>query len=145
MRCRLLQRLKRRLGRRGAFLLCFGTVWGLIGYGQVTSPQPDQRALKLLLDIMPLDAWGSCWIAAGLIAVASAWMPQGWDWPGFLALPLIVLPWCFAYLMAWWPLGIFPRGWIAAALYGALAIGIFVVAGWREPPRPKRAEPPYES
>ncbi|MER5461685.1 hypothetical protein ABT010_13545 [Streptomyces sp. NPDC002668] len=142
---RIVRRLGRRLGRRGAFLVCFGTVWSLIGYGQITSPPPDQRGLKLLTDILPLQVWGWLWFTAGLVAIVSAWMPQGWDWPGFLALPLIVLPWFFAYLLAWWPLGVFPRGWIAAALYGALAIGILVVAGWREPRQPKREAPPYDS
>jgi hypothetical protein len=134
----------RMLGRRGAFLLCFGTVWGLIGYGQITAPPPDQRGLRLLTDVLPLQVWGWCWLTAGLVAIVSAWVKQGWDWPGFLALPLIVMPWVISYFVAWLQ-GIFPRGWIASALYGALAIGIFVVAGWREPPRPKRAEPPYES
>ncbi|MFE6126820.1 hypothetical protein ACFQ6Q_00885 [Streptomyces sp. NPDC056437] len=132
------------LGRRGAYLLSIGTVWTLIGYGMVTAPQPDQRGLRLLLDRVPLEVWGWLWIAAGLTAIVSAFLPEGRDWPGFLVLPLMVLPWVISYLVAWWQ-GDFPRGWIAAALYGALAAGIFVVAGWREPPRPKRAEPPYES
>lgn len=133
------------LGRRGAFLTSFGVVWGVIGYGQITAPQPDQRGLKLLLDVMSLNVWGWCWLVAGVVAIASAWLPQGHDWLGFLALPLVVAPWFFAYLVAWWPLGVFPRGWLAAALYGALVVGILVVAGWREPPRPKREVPPYES
>jgi hypothetical protein len=133
------------LGRRGAFLLSFGTVWALIGYGQVTAPQPDQRGLKLLTDVLPLDAWGWMWISSGLIAIASAFLRQGSDRFGFAALIAMVLPWLFAYLVAWWPLGLFPRGWIAAALYSGLAIGIFVVAGWGEPQRPKREEPPYDS
>src|SRR5262249_52293146 len=131
-------------GRRGAFLLAFGMVWGLIGYGQISSPPPDQRGLHLLLDRVPLQVWGWLWITAGVVAIVSAWMPQGADRFGFLALSLMVLPWVLSYLFAWWQ-GIFPRGWIAAALYGGLAIGIMVVAGWSEPPRSKRAEPPYES
>jgi hypothetical protein len=138
------RRLRRQLGRRGAFLLCFGTAWGLIGYGQITAPPADQRGLKLLTDVLPLQAWGWCWLTAGLVAFMSAWLRQGWDWPGFLALPLVVMPWIISYLVAWGQ-GLFPRGWVVSALYGALAVGIFVVAGWREPPRPKRAEPPYES
>lgn len=141
---RVVRRLGRTLGRRGAFLLCFGIVWALIGYGQITSPPHDQRGLSLLTDRVPLEVWGWLWVTAGVVAIVSAWMRQGWDWPGFLALPLIVLPWIISYFVAW-AQGIFPRGWIASALYGALAVGIFVVAGWREPPRPKRAEPPYES
>lgn len=142
MECRAIRRLAQRLGRRGAFLLCFGTVWALIGYGQITAPQADKRGLHLLLDRVPLDVWGWLWITAGLVAVVSAFLRQGSDRFGFFALTLIVMPWIISYLVAWLQ-GIFPRGWVVSALYGALAIGIVVVAGWGEPPRPKREEPPY--
>ncbi|WP_406418463.1 hypothetical protein [Streptomyces sp. NBC_01614] len=141
---RVARRLGRALGRRGAFLLSFGMVWGLIGYGQLVSPQPDQRGLKLLLNRVPLEVWGWLWIAAGLVAVVSAFLPQGSDRFGYAALYLMVTPWIVSYLVAW-AQGNFPRGWVASALYGGLAIGIMVVAGWGEPPRPKREEPPYDS
>jgi hypothetical protein len=141
---RIVRRLGIQLGRRGAFLLSFGTVWALIGYGQISSPQPDQRGLHLLLDRVPLVVWGWLWITAGLVAIASAWLRQGSDRFGFFALSLIVTPWLISYLVAWLQ-GTFPRGWIASALYAGLAIGIMVVAGWGEPPRPKREEPPYDS
>ncbi|MFD5795585.1 hypothetical protein ACFWIO_19005 [Streptomyces diastatochromogenes] len=127
------------LGRRGAILLCYGAVWAIIGYGQITSPQPDLRGLRLLLQMMPLAAWGWLWVTSGLIAIVSAWLPQGRDWPGFLALPLMVLPWAASYLLAW-ILGDYPRGWVAAVVWGAIAAPVLVVAGWREPPRPKRLE-----
>lgn len=139
MRCRALRRLGRMLGRRGAILLCYGIVWSIIGYGQITSPAPDLRGLRLLLQMMPLDAWGWLWVVSGLIAVVSAWLPQGKDWLGFLALPLMVLPWAVSYLLAW-IIGDFPRGWVATVVWGAIAAPVLVVAGWREPPRPKRLE-----
>lgn len=144
MACRAARRLARRLGRRGAFLVCFGMVWGLIGYGQVTSPPPDQRGLKLLVDRVPLEVWGWLWIAAGVVAILSAFLPQGSDRFGFVALALMVTPWVVSYFVAWGQ-GHFARGWIVSALYGGLAVGIMVVAGWGEPPRPKREEPPYDS
>lgn len=136
---RVARRLSRMLGRRGAILLCYGVVWSIIGYGQITSPAPDLRGLRLLLQMMPLDVWGCLWVASGLIAIVSAWLPQGRDWPGFLALPLMVLPWTVSYLLAW-IIGDFPRGWVAAVVWGAIAAPVLVVAGWREPPRPKRLE-----
>lgn len=141
---RVARRLGRALGRRGAFLLSIGMVWGLIGYGQLVSPQPDQRGLKLLLNRVPLEVWGWLWITAGVVAILSAFLRQGSDRFGFAALSLMVTPWIVSYLVAWGQ-GTFPRGWIASALYGGLAIGIMVVAGWSEPPRPKREEPPYDS
>jgi hypothetical protein len=126
-----------RLGRRGAILLSYSVVWGLYGYAQIASPAPEQRGLEPLLALMPLDVWGSLWIATGLIAAVSAWLPQGWDWPGFPALQLIVLPWIGSNL-ATWLMGEFPRGWIAALVWGAICVPVWVTAGWSEPPRVKR-------
>lgn len=140
---RLLRRLARQLGRRGACLLSYGIIWAVIGYGQLISPQADQRGLTMLLNVMPLHAWGWCWITAGIVAAVSAWLPQGFDWGGFFALPLLAFAWMLSYLVAWWPLGVFERGWAAAAVYGALAVPVLVVAGWSEPPRPKRVGPPH--
>jgi hypothetical protein len=134
---RVVRRLGRALGRRGAILLSYGLVWVLVGFAQITSPQPDQRGLKPLLEVWPLPVWGWLWVATGLVAIASAWMPQGLDWPGFLALPLMVLPWMGSYAMAWIS-GEFPRGWVAAIVWGAIAVPVLVVAGWREPPGVKR-------
>ena len=125
------------LGRRGAILLSYGSVWGLYGYGQLISPQPDQRGLTLALQMLPLDAWACLFIAAGLVAFVAAWVPQGVDWFGFVALVLIVLPWMTSYLASW-ILGDFPRGWVAAAVWAVIAVPVLVVAGWREPPRMKR-------
>lgn len=127
----------RQLGRRGAILLCYGTVWSLYGYAQLVSPQPDQRGLTLAIQMLPLDAWGWLWIACGLIALVSAWLRQGVDWAGFLALPLIVLPWMLSYLTAWLQ-GDYPRGWVSAAVWTVIAVPVLVVAGWREPARMKR-------
>lgn len=138
-------RAARILGRRGACLLSYGAIWAVIGYGQLISPQADQRGLTLLLHALPLHAWGWLWVTAGAVAAVCAFMPQGRDWPAFLALPLLAFAWTLSYLVAWWPLGVFPRGWVAAAVYGALAIPVLVVAGWREPARPKKVGPPYES
>lgn len=136
---RIVRRLSKQLGRRGAILLSYGGVWSIIGYGQITAPQPDLRGLRLLLQMMSLDAWGWLWVASGLIAIVSAFLPQGRDWPGFLALPLIVLPWMASYLLAW-IIGDFPRGWVAAVVWAAIAAPVLVVAGWDEPPRSKMLE-----
>lgn len=139
MECRAARRLGRALGRRGAILLSYGTVWSLYGYGQLISPQPDQRGLTLAVQMLPLDVWAWLWIAAGLVALVSAWLPQGVDGPGFIALVLIVLPWMTSYLASWM-LGDFPRGWVAGAVWAVIAVPVIVVAGWREAPRPKRVE-----
>lgn len=143
MRCKQLRRLRRQLGRRGAILSCYGLVWILYGFAQITTPQPDQRGLHILLKIMPLERWGWAWIVAGLVAVVCAWAPPGRDAAAFLLLPLIVVPWMSSYLITWL-LGDYPRGWVAAAVWAVITVPVLVVAGWPEPPRCKKAEPPYE-
>ncbi|GAA3384524.1 hypothetical protein [Streptomyces racemochromogenes] len=142
-RCHAARILRVKLGRRGAILSCYGLVWILYGYAQLITPQPDQRGLGLLLRLMPLEAWGWCWIVAGITALASAWAPPGRDAAAFYALPLVVVPWMASYLVAWLDGGL-PRGWVAAAVWAAITAPVLVVAGWPEPPRTKRAEPPYE-
>lgn len=136
---RVVHRLARALGRRGAILLCYGTVWALYGYAQIVSPQPDQRGLTLVTQMWSLTVWGWLFITAGMCAAVAAFLRQGADWFGFVALVLIVLPWMTSYLAAWL-LGDFPRGWVAAAVWAVIAVPVIVVAGWREPPRHKRFE-----
>lgn len=131
------------LGRRGAILLCYGAVWTLYGVAQLITPQQDQRGLHLLLDVAPLEFWACCWLAAGAIALVCAWAPPGRDAAAFVALPLVIVPWTASYLLTW-ALGDFPRGWVAAAVWAAITVPVLVVAGWAEPPRRKRADPPYE-
>jgi hypothetical protein len=143
MKCRAARRFKRRIGRRGTILACYGLVWILYGYGQLISPQPDQRGLRLSLRLMPLDAWAWLWIAAGVLAVVCAWAPPGRDAAAFVGLVLIVVPWTASYLVTWL-LGEYPRGWVAAAIWTVITVPVMVVAGWPEPPRRKRADPPYE-
>ena len=135
---RVVRRLGRTLGRRGAILLCYGTVWALYGYAQITSPQPDQRGLQPILERVPLTVWGWLWVATGLTAVVSAWLPQGRDWVGFLALPAMVLPWMASFLLAWL-MGDYPRGWVAALVWAVIAVPVLVVEGWREPSALNRA------
>lgn len=143
MKCRAARWLRRRLGRRGAILTSYGLVWLLYGYAQLVTPQVDQRGLALLLRLMPLEAWAWCWIAAGAVALVCAWAPPGRDAAAFLALVLIVVPWTATYLVAWLS-GEYPRGWVAAAVWAVISVPVLVVAGWPEPPRRKRAGPPYE-
>lgn len=134
----MLRRAARRLGRRGGFLLAFGSLWALYGFGQLMEPLPDTSGIQLLLHAWPLDIWAWCWIACGLTAVTAAPQPQGRDWYGFPALLLIVAPWMCSYLVSWWPLGDNPRGWVTALIWAVAAVPVIVVAGWREPPTPER-------
>ncbi|MFJ6561850.1 hypothetical protein ACIQMV_18715 [Streptomyces sp. NPDC091412] len=138
------RRLGQQLGRRGALLTLKGAIAVLYGYGQIVQPPQQQSGLSLLLRWMPLDAWGALWMAAGVVALVCAWLPPRRDWPGFLAVWAITAPWSMAYLVAWWPLEHYPRGWVPAAIFGAFGAVCLVAIGWDEPPR-ARSEPPSEN
>lgn len=135
----MLARARRRLGRRGAFLGCFGAVWVLYGTGLLVQPVPDTRGLRHVLALAPMNVWAWCWIVAGAVAVVAAWKPGGADWPGFAALTVMVVPWALSPALAWVG-GEYPRGWIAAAIWAALGVGCAVVAGWPEPPGTRKHE-----
>lgn len=137
------RRLGQQLGRRGTLLILKGIIATLYGYGQLAEPIRDRRGLCLLLKLMPLDAWGWAWITAGVTALVCAWLPPRRDWPGFLAVWAITAPWSMAYLVAWWPLGEYPRGWVAALIFGAFGAVCLVAIGWDEPPA--RTEPVRET
>ncbi|MEU5976400.1 hypothetical protein [Streptomyces sp. NPDC047315] len=133
----MLRRARSRLGRRGAYLVCLGTVWVLYGAGLLVQPVPDTRGLRHVLALAPMDVWAWCWIVAGVVAVVAAWKPTGRDWPGFAALTVMLVLWALSYAAAWAG-GEYSRGWIAAAIWAAVGAGCAVVAGWPEPPRSER-------
>lgn len=129
------RRLRKRLGRRGTILLLKGLMALLYGYGQLIQPLPDKRGLHLLLHWIPFHVWAIAWMCAGATALICAWLGQRRDWPGFMAVWLISVPWALAYLVSWWPLGDNPRGWITACIFGAFGLVCLTVVGWPEPPR----------
>lgn len=137
------RQLSQRLGRRGALLTMKGVIATLYGYGQIVEPLRDRRGLCLLLKMMPLTAWAAVWIIAGLTALVCAWLPPRRDWPGFLAVWAITATWSMAYLVSWWPLGEYDRGWVASLIFGAFGTVCLVAIGWDEPPH--RTEPPHGS
>lgn len=142
---RLARRLGKRLGRRGALLSLKGVMATGYGAGQIATPTGDRKGLTLLLKVMPLHCWGGVWIIAGVIALIFAWLPQGRDWPGFVAVWLIASGWAGAYLVSWWPLQETPKGWVLALIFGAFGTVNLVAIGWDEPPVPARSEPPRET
>lgn len=124
-------RLRQRAGRRGAILAAFGLVWLLYGYGLLVEPVVSTASYRVLLYLMPMDGWAVAWIVAGSVALVCAWSSV--DWPGFAALYALAVPWGLSSLLSWQPLGDNPRGWLGAAIWGALGAAIRVVVGWPEP------------
>ncbi|MGW1595238.1 hypothetical protein [Streptomyces sp. NPDC002343] len=137
------RRLRQQLGRRGALLTLKGIIATLYGFSLFVQPTHDLRGLHLLVRLMPLDAWAAAWVMAGTAALVCAWLPPRRDWPGYLAVWGITAPWSMSYLVAWWPLGEHPRGWVVALIFGAFGGVCLVAIGWDEPPA--RSEPLRET
>lgn len=128
------RRIGLRLGRRGAFLLAFGTAWAVYGCGLLSAGPTfaQSRGLTVLTRIAPIDVWSWLWIVAGLVALATAFVASpGGDTAGFVGAVLPPLAWAVAYLLAWL-LGDYPRGWITAGPWAAIAVTAMIAAGTPE-------------
>lgn len=137
MPLRVVRGVARRFGRRGAFLALVALMWLGYGYGQLVQPPPpaSRAGLILLTELAPYPVWAWLWILAAVMAFAAAPRTGGRDTHGFVALILPALLWMLTYLASWWPLQVFERGWVAAAIWAAATSMIMVVAGWPEPDR----------
>lgn len=130
----VVRRLPARLGRRGAILTLKGVIASLYGYGLLIEPLPSRSVVRPI-DWLPLSGWAVAWMCAGATALVCAWLGQDHDWPGFLAVWLVTVPWALSFLLSWWPFGDNPRGWITAAIFGAFGLVCLVAVGWPEPGR----------
>jgi len=140
MRCRAARRLRKLLGRRGAFLLILGvgkTCWGI---SFLVLP-PEGAGLALLTRYCDLRHWAWLWIICGAITTASAFMRIGRDWAGFAAALIPPTVWAVAYLAAVIG-GDYSRGGFVAAWYLTSHVGVILWASTvpeYEVPPPARA------
>lgn len=132
-------RVRDRVGRRGGYLLLKAVMFA--GHGLLFLLWPPTpalaAALRVPLTLAPLRVWGGVWLAAAVVAAASAFRRgPGSDRWGFLALILVASFWASSYVAgAVIGTGGFARGMVAALLYSTLAGVIVIVAGWPEQPR----------
>jgi MFS family permease len=93
------RRIRKALGRRGAFLLILGvgkTCWGI---SFIVDP-PSNDGLQLLTDVCSLRHWAWLWIICGLVTGFSAFLRVGRDWFGFVAALIPPTVWAIAYTAA---------------------------------------------
>lgn len=105
------QRMSRRWGRRGPFLLFLGAGEVFFGVGVIANP-PSEKGLGLITAAAPLHCWAWLWILAGVVTFCSAFVQFGRDGWGFLAASVPPALWAFAY--GWGTVtDAYPRGaWI---------------------------------
>ncbi|MFD3740450.1 hypothetical protein [Streptomyces sp. NPDC058629] len=121
------RRLRKRLGRRGQFLLILGIgkVWWGIGF--IITPQQDPAGLQLLTDRCSLATWAWLWITAGVITAGSAFLQIGRDRWGFFAAIVPPSVWALAYLSAALT-GEYARGGTVALWYLTSHVGVIMWA-----------------
>ncbi|MGW6531491.1 hypothetical protein [Streptomyces venezuelae] len=141
MPCRAARWLRRRLGRRGAFLLILGvgkTCWGL---SFLVDPPPTQ-GLRLLTGLCDIRHWSWLWIICGLITAGSAFLRIGRDRYGFVAAILPPTVWAIAYTVAVVS-GDYSRGAWVAIWYLTSHVGVILWAAtvpeYSVPPAPRAA------
>ncbi|MFI6986014.1 hypothetical protein ACIBSV_46680 [Embleya sp. NPDC050154] len=127
-----------RIGHRGAFLMTYGVAWAVYGAGLLGSGATfaQQRGLTVLGD--DLDTWAWLWIVGGMVAIVAAFARR--DSIGYVGAVIPPLVWGVAYLLAWWPLDEYDRGWISAGPWTALAVAAVIVARIPEPIRREVAD-----
>jgi MFS family permease len=105
------RRFRKRLGRRGHFLLILGVGKTCYGAGLYVNP-PSPTGLGLLTHFSDLQHWAWLWITCGIITTVAAFLRIGRDWAGFVAAYIPPTVWAIAY--------------IAAVVNGEYARGIYV-------------------
>lgn len=126
MPCRAVRTIRRRLGRRGHFLLILGvgkTCWGA---GFLIDP-PSPAGLALLTRICDLRHWAWLWILCGVVTTISAFLRVGRDWAGYVAALIPPTVWAIAYLVAVVS-GQYSRGIYVAIWYLTSHVGVILWA-----------------
>ncbi|MCY0917067.1 hypothetical protein OS965_02600 [Streptomyces sp. H27-G5] len=136
--------LRKRLGRRGTFLLILGLGKTCYGISFIVDP-PGTAGLQLLTHLCSIQHWAWLWIIAGLVTTASAFLKVGRDGWGFIAALAPPAVWTTAYLSAVIG-GEYSRGAWVAAWYLTSHVGVILWAStvpeYEVPPAPRsrRAE-----
>lgn len=130
-----LRRFRRKFSSRGTFLMAFGFVYLILGYSILTLPDTPavhtqvHKQLRLALQVMPLDAYATLWLIAGVIAIVAGFI-QRWDMWGFGTAAIMPTAWSIVYFSAW---NTIPHAWLSAAVYLLLAAAVLIVAGMPDP------------
>ncbi|MBJ6633377.1 hypothetical protein [Streptomyces sp. I5] len=109
------RRQRKRLGRRGTFLVFMGAGKMCFGASFIFDPPATTGGFALLTRFAPLHCWAWLWIVCGAAAFCSAWVRFGRDGWGFVAASIPPALWAWAY------------GW--AGLTGDYSRGLFLF-GW---------------
>lgn len=86
--------------RHGLILVVAGFLYVLVGFQYMLAPPSAGRnsALKVILEIAPLQVWGGLFILAGLLSIVSSrWPPMSNAW-GYMVLAGLSAGWAATHL-----------------------------------------------
>lgn len=127
----------RAIGRRGTSLL-FCALLDFVYAGSLWRPLPRAQQspqILFLTEIAPLWSWSLLWLVVGLVCVVGAFAWRRTPAVGtaaFLSAIMIKVFWTTLTGLGW-VIGAIDRGWVAAAVWLALAVLVVAIAGWPEP------------
>lgn len=126
----MLDKLWKRVGRRGATLLLLSMVDLTLGYSMLTIP-PDIAARAYLGHqfMFPLKYWGYLWLAAAMVLAFNAF--RRGDRMGFGVAMGIKVLWAFGFWVSFYMFDI-SRAIVGACLWVVIAGWLYLVAGWPE-------------
>jgi hypothetical protein len=125
---RRVRAFRHHIGRRGAALLCFGTL-DVIYAISLAFPGPNGRgaAPRWYGSILPLWVWAIWWLVVAVVCTIGAFRPC--DRAGFAAAIGIKIWWGTLGLVGW-VLGEVPVS--TAGIWLGLAVLVALIAGWPE-------------
>jgi hypothetical protein len=130
-----------RIGRRGSALLFFGFLDLVYAYSLI-APTGEARRTPTFVFIAhtaPLWAWAALWGAVGVICLVQAFMVR--DRVAFTAAMFVKVLFGVTTLFGWLT-GAIERGYVAAAVWLALALLVYLLSTWPEPRVVARPQPP---
>lgn len=89
--------------RHSTILMVVGFLFVLIGIGYIASTPTEGRtaSLRVILQIAPIQFWGTLFVLAGLMSMLSSkWPPMTETW-GYMVLTGVSSGWAVTYLLGW--------------------------------------------
>lgn len=123
----IFRKLRHRVGRRGGTLLVIGLLDMVFSISLLRVSNPTNA--KVYGALLPLRIWAMVWIAAGLLAWASAFMRS--DRAGYVASAVILTYWGWLSVLGWIN-DVNPNGWITATFFLVLDGLVIIPATWPE-------------
>lgn len=116
---------KRKIGRRGAFLLFLAVLDSVYGSFLVGSPAVAEREPYPYL---PPFSWGIIWLITACVCITSSFAKR--DRIAYGMAAFMKSAWGLRYTYLWY-LG-FPYAWISSVIWLCFAFTVLVVASWPE-------------